>query len=181
MDDAEFEALYRREYPVLVGQLTVVCRDATEAADCVQEAFVKAWHHRRRLVAEGSPGGWVRTTAIHVAVSRSRRRVADLAAVRRWAARPVPPPPDLEAGQGLAALRRLPREQRQALGLHYLLDLPVAEVATLLGVPEGTVKARLHRGRQSLAVIMSAPSARPSPTGGPASPSSLDHAKGLQR
>jgi RNA polymerase sigma-70 factor (ECF subfamily) len=84
VDDAEFEALYRREYPGLVGQLTVLCRDAAEAADCVQEAFVKAWQNRRDLDRDRSPGGWVRTAAVRVAVSRARRRSTGLAAVRRW-------------------------------------------------------------------------------------------------
>ncbi len=55
----------------------------------------------------------------------------------------------------MAALRRLPAAQREAIALHHLADLPVAEVALTLGVPEGTVKARLSRGRAALAVLMS--------------------------
>jgi RNA polymerase sigma-70 factor (ECF subfamily) len=42
--------------------------------------------------------------------------------------------------------------------LHHLADLPVAEVACTLGVPEGTVKARLARGRAALAVLLTEPS-----------------------
>jgi DNA-directed RNA polymerase specialized sigma24 family protein len=41
--------------------------------------------------------------------------------------------------------------QRQALVMHYLLGMPVREVAATLRVPAGTVKARLHRGRRALA------------------------------
>jgi DNA-directed RNA polymerase specialized sigma24 family protein len=41
--------------------------------------------------------------------------------------------------------------QRQALVLHYLIGMPVEEVAATLRVPPGTVKARLHRGRRTLA------------------------------
>ena len=41
------------------------------------------------------------------------------------------------------------------LALHYLADLPVLEVAELLGVPEGTVKSRLMRGREALAALLS--------------------------
>ena len=57
----------------------------------------------------------------------------------------------------MAALRRLPAAQREAIALHHLADLPVAEVALTLGVPEGTVKARLARGRAALAVLLETP------------------------
>jgi RNA polymerase sigma-70 factor (ECF subfamily) len=51
----------------------------------------------------------------------------------------------------LEALRRLPLRHRQALVLHYLLDLPVEQAARTLGVPAGTVKSWLARGRKALA------------------------------
>ena len=55
----------------------------------------------------------------------------------------------------MAALRRLPLPQREAIALYYLADLPVAEVTSCLGVPVGTVKTRLSRGRAALAVLLS--------------------------
>ena len=58
----------------------------------------------------------------------------------------------------MAALRQLPAAQREAIALHHLADLPVAEVALTLGVPEGTVKARLARGRAALAALLTEPS-----------------------
>jgi RNA polymerase sigma-70 factor (ECF subfamily) len=50
-----------------------------------------------------------------------------------------------------AALATLPRRHRQVIVLHYLLDLPVQEVARELAVPVGTVKSRLARARKALA------------------------------
>ena len=55
----------------------------------------------------------------------------------------------------VAALRRLPEAQRRALVLHHLCDLPVHAVAREVGAPEGTVKARLARGREALAALLS--------------------------
>jgi RNA polymerase sigma-70 factor (ECF subfamily) len=52
------------------------------------------------------------------------------------------------------ALRQLPYEQREAIVLHYIVDLPVGAIAVQLGVPEGTVKARLSRGRSRLAPLV---------------------------
>ncbi len=59
------------------------------------------------------------------------------------------PTPDRVAFE--SALRRAPAEQRRALVLYYLCDLTVAEIATETGAPEGTVKARLARGRAAMA------------------------------
>ena len=49
------------------------------------------------------------------------------------------------------AVRRLPKRQAQVVALYYAADCSVAEVAEVLGLAEGTVKAQLHRGRQALA------------------------------
>ncbi len=54
----------------------------------------------------------------------------------------------------VAALGRLPIEQRQAIVLHHLAGLSVTEVAQLQGCPESTAKARLQRGRARLAVLL---------------------------
>ena len=66
----------------------------------------------------------------------------------------VPPrdPEVLEAHvEIITALRALPETQRQVIALHYLADLPVDTIARELGIPVGTVKSRLSRGREALA------------------------------
>lgn len=156
MDEDEFDAFYAASFPRLVGQLYAMIGDRTEAQDCVQEAFVRAWSHRRTLHGSGHPEAWVRTTAHRLAVSRWRRTLRS----RRPADRGVAPrdtsPPPSEAHVALvAALRQLPEEQRRALVLHHLADLPLREVAREVGAPEGTVKARLSRGRAALAALLS--------------------------
>jgi RNA polymerase sigma-70 factor (ECF subfamily) len=52
------------------------------------------------------------------------------------------------------AMRQLPDELREVVALHHIGDLPVAEVARTLAVPEGTVKTRLVRGRAQLAELL---------------------------
>ena len=54
----------------------------------------------------------------------------------------------------LLALRKLPAGQREVIALHHLADMTVAQVADLLGLPTGTVKARLSRGRAALASLL---------------------------
>jgi RNA polymerase sigma-70 factor (ECF subfamily) len=63
-------------------------------------------------------------------------------------------PPSANHVALVAALKQLPEAQRKALVLHHIADLPVQDVAREMGVPEGTIKARLSRGRAALAVLL---------------------------
>ena len=144
---AVFEASYRR----LVGQLYGVCGNLTEAEEVVAEAFARAVQHQRTFVHLDNPEAWLRTVAINV--SRTRFRWRQLAAVR-GGDEVRHPALDDDRLVLMAALRKLPTAQREAIALHYLADLPVHEVAAATGSPVGTVKARLSRGRAALAVLL---------------------------
>ncbi len=155
MDEDAFDEFYAASFARLVGQLYALVGDRDEAQECVQEAFVRAWSHRRQLDRDRSPEAWVRTTAHRLAISRWRRTVR----ARRDPDRALQPekrgaPPDAERLALVEALRQLPEPQRRALVLHHVCDLPVHEVAAEVGAPEGTVKARLSRGRAALLVLL---------------------------
>jgi RNA polymerase sigma factor (sigma-70 family) len=64
------------------------------------------------------------------------------------------PEPDEEVW---AAVRKLPRRQRQCVALHYIFDCTVDETARTLGCAEGTVKAHLHQARQTLSARLAEP------------------------
>ncbi len=145
-----FEASYRR----LVGQLYAVCGDLTEAEEVVSEAFVRAAARPAAFARIDNPEAWLRTVAVNAARTRHRRRAIGLRL--HVAHEPQHRHPDLST-ERLAlvqALRGLPAAQREALALHYLADLSVQQVAETLGVPAGTVKARLSRGRAALAELL---------------------------
>lgn len=141
-----FTVSYRR----LVVQLYGVTGDLDEAEDLVQEAFVRAAAVGRRFEAVENPEAWLRTTAINQHRSRWRK----LRNGQRARAR-LQPPRDPEALEDhlaiITALRALPEAQRQVIALHYLADLSVETIAEELGIPSGTVKSRLSRGREALA------------------------------
>lgn len=155
MDEAAFDALYAASFRRLVGQVYAMCGNLTEAQDCVQEAFVRAWDRRRTLDADQSPEAWVRTVAYRLAVSRWRRARLALRPPDRASAPAAPAEPDVARVALARALAQLPANQRRALVLYHLADLPVGEVARELGVPAGTVKAWLSRGRATLATLLS--------------------------
>ena len=156
MTEEEFDDFYATSFTRVAGQLHAMIGDRDEAQECVQEAFVRAWAHRRKLDRTEHPEAWVRTTAYRLAVSRWRRTTLG----RRPADRAVSVPTQTGAASEdhvalVAALRQLPEAQRRALVLHHVCDLPVHAVAAEIGVPEGTVKARLSRGRAALAALLS--------------------------
>lgn len=155
MDELEFDAFYTASFSRVTAQLYAMIGDRDEAQECVQEAFVRAWAHRRRLDRAGHPEAWVRTTAYRLAVSRWRRTVPGRRPADRAVGTPLTAPPPGETHVAVVrALRELPEAQRRALVLHHIADLPVHEVARETGVPEGTVKARLSRGRAALAALL---------------------------
>jgi len=127
-------------------------RQATAQVFAVQEAYARALGKWDKVSTYDEPLAWIRTVAYRIAVSRWRK-------ARRLVfggpedGEGVPAP--LENHVALvAALQQLPAAQREALVLHYLGDLPIAQIAAQLGVPEGTVKARLSRGRTAMAGLI---------------------------
>ncbi|MDQ3485609.1 MAG: SigE family RNA polymerase sigma factor, partial [Actinomycetota bacterium] len=154
MDELEFDDFYQASFPRLVGQLSAMTGSLAEAQDCVQEAFVRAWLHRSSLSTVGSPDAWVRTVAWRLAVSRWRRAKQALGFQHRTAAPQDVAGPNLDRPALVVALAQIPADQRRAIVLHHLCDLSVADVAAETGVPVGTVKARLSRGRAALASLL---------------------------
>ena len=107
MDQGEFDQFYAAAAPPLVGQLTAMLGNFAEAQDCVQEAFVKAWLHRKELTADGSPEAWVRRTAWRLGVSRWRSATAVFRAYGRRGVDPDVPGPTEDHAALVAALRRI--------------------------------------------------------------------------
>src|SRR5262249_28260863 len=94
---------------------------------------------------------WVRKVVANLSASAFRRRTAELKALARLGTgHLVIAEPSAEVQEFWAAVRSLPKRQAQVMTLHYLEDRPVSEVAAILEMAPGTVKKRLHDGRQRL-------------------------------
>ena len=150
LDAVEFDEFYLRTRDRLTVQIAALTGDPIEAGDHVQEAFVRAWTRWTYVSGLDDPEGWVRRVAHNVAVSRWRRARRTVLGHRadtavEW---------DDEQRALVTALAGLPRQQREAIVLHHLVGLPVAEVASELRVPAGTVKSWLSRGRRALATVL---------------------------
>ncbi|MFI7575167.1 SigE family RNA polymerase sigma factor [Micromonospora sp. NPDC049497] len=149
-----FDDFYRGSRQRLLGYVYVLTGDLAEAQDAVQEAYIRAWQRWSTVGGYDDPEAWVRVVASRIAVSRWRSLRSRSRAYLRHGAEPSAPGPGTDTVEVVAALRRLPEEQRTALALYYLLGMPVAEVARETEAPVGTVKARLSRGRTALAGLL---------------------------
>jgi RNA polymerase sigma-70 factor (sigma-E family) len=149
--------LHRDHYSSLVRLATLVVGDRGVAEQVTQDAFVKLqlrWGGLRRL--DRAPA-YLRSAVLNAARSHLRRRkVSDRYDARRTAPVAAATPESAALGQAeqqrvMAALRRLPERQREAVVLRFYVDLPEADIAAAMGVSAGSVKTHLHRGLASLA------------------------------
>ncbi len=167
--DAEFSAFAAAHGPVLVRTAWLLCGERTRGEDLAQQALVRtylAWPrltdplaYARRAVATARIDAW-RLHRREVLVAPDDVVVASRAGA--GAAGASPEGPQAERDLLLRALRTLPAQQRRIVVLRYLVDLPEAEVAELLGVSVGTVKSTLSRGLDRLREVLAAADVRAS-------------------
>ncbi|MFI5906573.1 RNA polymerase sigma factor [Dactylosporangium sp. NPDC051541] len=149
---------YQAHYRRLVAALYALTGDHAEAQDLVQEAYARALARPRQFLDVADPEAWLRTVAMNLARTRwRRRRLFDTLVRSGRVARPVESVPGVDPNRValVAALQQLSQATRETIVLHHLADMSVHEVAEALGVPVGTVKARLSRGRAMLASLLS--------------------------
>jgi RNA polymerase sigma-70 factor (ECF subfamily) len=147
----DFDDTFRRCFGPMVRSLAVAAGDREVAADCVQDAFMRAyvrWHRVSRL---DDPVAWIR----HVAVNRMRdhfRKLerGDRAFTRLRNRDPIVTEAPKEPSRLEELLAQLPGQQRLAAALFYVDDLSVSDIARAMGLSEGAVKYHLHAARTTL-------------------------------
>ena len=152
-DDGEVAAFCRRVHPLLVGGLTLHCRDRGVAEEMAQETLVRVWERWPTVRQAASPEAWAWRVALNLTSSRFRRRAAERRAYTRVSQRSGPGDAAPDPADRLAvreAVAALPERQRAALVLRYYADLPVAAVAEALRCAPGTVKSLPHKAVGSL-------------------------------
>lgn len=150
----DFDAFYHATARQVVAHVYALCGDLAQAQDVTQEAYARAWQRWPKLASYDNPEGWVRTVAWRIAASwwrTTRRRLLARGLVAAESTRSGPSPDRVALIQ---ALRQLPQAQRRVVVLHYVYDLPVAQIAVETAMPTGTVKVYLARGRAALAALL---------------------------
>ena len=146
-----FEEFFRAQHPRLVAIALALTGDVEVARDAAQEGLLRAYRSWRSVSALDLPSAWVRKVVVNLTIDDRRRRTRDQRVMARVAggtsiAADLP----AESSATWRAVRELPDRQRAAVVLRYVDDLPVAAIARILGVTDGTVKASLHKARATL-------------------------------
>ncbi|MFH1475047.1 MAG: sigma-70 family RNA polymerase sigma factor [Chloroflexota bacterium] len=166
--DAEaFEMLVRDGMPATYRRALAILGSEADARDATQEAFVAAWRELPRLRDPERYEAWLARIALNACrmTLRHRRRVREIPAdgLARLPAAEDPrsgPVALAERDAVRRAFSRLPIEQRGLLVLHHVEGRSIREVATIIDVPAGTVKSRLHAARAALDAALRAEGAR---------------------
>jgi RNA polymerase sigma-70 factor, ECF subfamily len=153
-DPDAFATLVRRHSDRLWAVALRTLGDREEAADAVQDALISAFRSADRFRGDAAVTTWLHRIVVNACLDRVRRR-----ALRPTVELPAYdiPGPQIDTDTALdvhAALQRLPSDQRTAIVLVDMEGFSVADAATILDVPTGTVKSRCARGRARLAVML---------------------------
>lgn len=165
-DRDAFAELFHRHRDRLWAVAVRTIGDREEAADALQDALLSAHRAAARFRGDSAVTTWLHRIVVNACLDRIRRRQAhptvplpdgnrsdDTGAT--GGVEPAAPAPDHDTALVVRqALAQLPAEQRAALVLVDVQGYPVAEVARILDVAEGTVKSRCARGRARLAVLL---------------------------
>jgi RNA polymerase sigma-70 factor (ECF subfamily) len=155
-DLSAFEEIVRRWQGPLVNLAYRFCRDRGRAEDMAQDAFVRAFRGLSMWRRDALFSTWLFALATNLYRSELRRIPARLIPFDDVAEQADPRRVDskIEDDDRRRAVRRavhtLPAKYREALLLFYFHGMDIATAARSLGLPEGTVKARLYRGRDIL-------------------------------
>jgi len=159
MDPRAFEQAVLEHKDRVHGYAAMMLRDGVEAQDVAQEALVRLWRHREE-VEPSLAVVWLLRTTRNLCIDRLRRRivraeVADGPDVLERHGGSAPDPERLAGSSEMSralvrALDDLSEADRSVIVLREVQGLPYDEIASTLGVPLGTLKARLHRARERL-------------------------------
>lgn len=159
-DREAFDALATVSIGRLYAVAALILRDPDRASDATQEALVSAW---RDLSAVRDPDrfeAWLHRVLVRCcyreASRERRRRTVEVHALvdDRTAADDIPGLIDRD--QLDRAFRRLDVEERTVIVLHHIEGFLLTEIADVLGIPVGTVKSRLHRGKRAMRAALDA-------------------------
>ena len=161
---ALFEVLMRRNNRRVYRAARAILRDANEAEDVMQDAYVRAYEHLGEFAERARFSTWLTRIAVHEALARVRRKgrfesleshLEGPTMSTQPGSTPEAQTSDHEMRAALeSAVEKLPDEFRAVFVLRAVEGMSGAEAAECLGIPEDTVKTRLHRARGRLQELL---------------------------
>src|SRR4029450_1574588 len=163
-DHEAFEVLATSAGDRLYAVALLILRSTDLAEDAVQEALVHAWRELPTLRDPDRFDAWLHRLVVNACADQGRQ-------LRRWSeqVRPLTLDAPIDDDTGLVADReqlergfnRLKPEQRAVVVLHYYSGFSAAEIAQMLGIPEGTARSRLYYATEAMRAAMEADARQP--------------------
>lgn len=163
-DHEAFEVLATAAADRLYAVARLILRSADLAEDAVQEALVRAWRQLPSLRDPDRFDAWLHRLVVNACADQGRQ-------LRRWSqqVRPLQLETSVDDDTGSVAdreqlergFRRLKPEQRAVVVLHYYSGFSAAEIARIVGIPEGTARSRLHYATEALRAALEADARQP--------------------
>lgn len=151
-----WDEVYEEIYPQLLKYALGACRDREMAEDIAQEAFVKALQSSD-LFEDLGPSqrrAWLFRTMKNLLCDKYRRAVVETEYERRLREDSVAAEPGFQEIENALLLSLLSEEERALFQLRYMEDYNAAEISEMLGIPSGTIRAKLSRCRKVLKEIL---------------------------
>ena len=158
-DPSGFTTLVERYERSLYTLAVRTLRDREEARDATQEAFVKAYRSLHTFRPDAKFSTWIFSICYHACCDRLKRS-------RRYSGEEIPdradaaPGPEAQAianddaGRLRAAIEALPEKYRSVITLYHLQGKQYDEIASVLGLPLGTIKTHIFRAKEQLRQIL---------------------------
>jgi len=164
-DESAFAELAARIGDRMYTTAQHILHDTGRAEDAVQQAMISIWRQLPRLADPDHFQAWSYRIVVRAAYAEARHR-------RRWILRPAATPVErtfahdhafavADRDQLRRGFSRLPIDHRAVLVLKHFAGLSNAEIAEAIGIPEGTVRSRLHHGIRSLRAALEADAREP--------------------
>lgn len=145
---AAFERLYGAHADQIYGLCLRMTADPAIAEDCTQSAFIQAWRRIEQFQGRSGFGTWLHRIAVNEVLMAQRRQLPEAPGVEHELAAADTP---TDVGLDLeAAIAALPEQARHIFILRAVYGHTHEEIAELLGLVSGTVRAHYHRARQTL-------------------------------
>jgi RNA polymerase sigma factor (sigma-70 family) len=178
----DFAEFFGARRDVAYRAVLVVVGDRTKAEDAVAEAFARAYQHWSKVAEHPNATAWVIRVALNVSRSwwRSRRREVLTSGGHEPSSVGAAPGGPLDDALA-AAVRALPRRQREVVALRLLADLSAQETGGLLGISAATVHVHLHRALEALRTALATAAPRHSQDDQPATAAQVRTAHSVER
>jgi len=155
--EREYVEYFQLRMPHLRRLAATLCGDTHRGDDIVQSAVTTLYMRWKQVRDAGDLDAYVRRAVVNAFISERRRPWARVMLAEPLPDRPTDAARERDTDERLVvrdAVRRLPPRQQAVIVLRFVCDLPVAEVATLLGCAEGTVKSQTADGLAKLRTLL---------------------------